>query len=126
MKQRWYNDQGCESHDQTVVPRKLVADILVAAHDNPLSRHFGARRTLLRARGQFFWARMSTDVRNWYNSCLTRCARRPKSSVSHHPAHWLVMVALLQRVAFDILGPLDPPTACGNRYIMVVVNYCTK
>ena len=29
-------------------------------------------------------------------------------------------------MALDILGPLDPPTARGNRYIMVVVDYCTK
>ena len=126
LQRRWHDNQGCESHDQTVVPRKLVADILVVAHDNPLLGHFGAHRTLLRARGQFFWARMSTDVRDWYRSCQTCCARRPKPSAPHHPAHRQVVAAPLQCVALDILGPLDPPTARGNRYIMVVVDYCTK
>ena len=126
LRRRWYDNQGRESHDQYVVPRKLVTDILKAAHDSPLSGHFGARRTLLRARGQFFWARMSTDVRDWYRSCQTCCARRPKPSAPHHPAHRQVVAAPLQRVALDILGPLDPPTARGNSYIMVVVDYCTK
>ena len=126
MKRRWYNEQGRESHDKIVVPRKLVADILVAAHDNPLSGHFGARRTLLRARGQFYWTRMSTDVRDWYRSCQTCCARRPKPSAPHYPAHRQVVAAPLQRVALDILEPLNPPTVRGNRYILVVVDYCTK
>ena len=103
-----------------------MADNLKAAHDSPLSGNFGARRTILRARGQFYWARMSTDVRDWYRSCQTCCARRPKPSAPHHPAHWQVVAAPLQRVTLDILGPLDPPTARGNRYIMVVVDYSTK
>ena len=37
-----------------------------------------------------------------------------------------MVAALLQRVALDILGPLDPPIFRGNRYILVVVDYCTK
>ena len=49
-----YDNQGRESHDQYVVPRKLVTGILVTAHDNPLSGHFSAHRTLLSARRQFF------------------------------------------------------------------------
>jgi hypothetical protein len=32
----------------------------------------------------------------------------------------------LQRVALDILGPLDPPTSQGNRYVLVIVDYLTK
>ena len=120
------NEQGCKSHDQIVVLRKLLTEILVAAHDNPLSGHFGARRTLLRARGQLYWTRMFTDVRDWYRSCQTCCARRPKSSAPHHPAHRQVVVAPLQRVALDILGPLNPPTVRGNRYILVVGDNCTK
>ena len=32
----------------------------------------------------------------------------------------------LQRIAVDILGPLEPPIDRGNRYILVVVNYLTK
>ena len=64
LRRRWYDNQGHESNDQYVVPRKLLADILKATHDSPLSGHFGAHRTLLRARGQFFWARMSTGMRD--------------------------------------------------------------
>ena len=36
------------------------------------------------------------------------------------------MAAPLQRVALDIIGPLDPSTTRGNHYIMVIVDYCTK
>jgi hypothetical protein len=32
----------------------------------------------------------------------------------------------LQRVAVDILGPLDPPTSKGSRYVLVIVDYLTK
>lgn len=37
-----------------------------------------------------------------------------------------VVSAPLQRVALDIMGPLDPPTSHGNRYLLVVVDYLTK
>jgi hypothetical protein len=32
----------------------------------------------------------------------------------------------LQRIAIDVLGPLDPPTDDGNRYVLVIVDYLTK
>ena len=36
------------------------------------------------------------------------------------------MTKPLQRVAVDILGPINPPTAKGSRYVLVVVDYLTK
>ena len=126
LRRAWFDAQGRESHDQFVVPRKLVAEILQQAHDNPVAGHMGEKRTLLRARAQFFWVGMAADVRDWCRSCRTCGGRRPPPSTPHHPMQRQVVSAPLQRVALDIMGPLDPPTSHGNRYLLVVVDYLTK
>ena len=36
------------------------------------------------------------------------------------------MIELLQRVAANILRPINPPTEKGNRSVLVVVDYLTK
>ena len=126
LRRVWFDAQGRESHDQSVVPRKLVAEILQQAHDNPVAGHMGEKRTLLRARAQFFWVGMAADVRDWCRSCRTCGGRRPPPSAPHHPMQRQVVSAPLQRVALDIMGPLDPPTSNGNRYLLVVVDYLTK
>ena len=122
----WFDAQGRESHDQFVVPQKLIAEVLQQAHDNPVAGHMGEKRTLLRARAQFFWVGIATDVRDWCQSCRTCDGRCPLLSAPHHSMQRQVVSAHQQTVTLNIMGPLDPPTSCGNRYLLVVVDYLTK
>jgi transposase InsO family protein len=69
---------------------------------------------------------MSSDVRQWYRSCEVCCARKAKPTRPHHALQQDPVSEPLQRVAIDILGPLEPPTSAGNKYILVVVDYLTK
>ena len=69
---------------------------------------------------------MSIDVRKWYKSCETCCARKPKPTHPHHAPQQDPVGEPLQRVALDIMGLLEPPTPCGNRYILLIVDYLTK
>ena len=95
-------------------------------HDNNLSGHLGEKRTLQRLRENFFWPNMSVDVREWYRSCEICCTRKPKPTRPHHALQQNPVGEPLQRVALDIMGPLEPPTPHGNRYILVIVDYLTK
>ena len=45
---------------------------------------------------------------------------------SVHPLQQYLISKPLQRVAVDLLGPLEPPTAEGNRYVVVFIYYMTK
>ncbi len=109
-----------------VVPRALRAKVLQTAHDSPLAGHLGPRRTYLRVREQYYWIGMSADCRIWCQTCKTCCGRRLPPSRPHHPLVQDPVGEPLQRVAVDILGPLEPPTNRGNRYVLVVVDYLTK
>ena len=126
LARRWFDVRGQPAHLQWVVPRQLVADVLEQAHANPLAGHMGDKRTRARAAEAFFWYGMGTDARDYCRACQVCCARRPPPTAPHHPVQRQVTTAPLQRVAVDILGPLDPPTSKGNRYVLVIVDYFTK
>ena len=122
----WFNTRGQECSSQIILPRELVPEALQMAHDNNLSGHLGEKRTLQRLREKFFWPNMSVDVREWYRSCEICCTRKPKPTRPHHALQQDPVGEPLQRVALDIMGPLEPPTPHGNRYILVIVDYLTK
>ena len=126
LRRAWYNTRGNAVRQQLVTPRAIIRDVLTTCHDNQMAGHFGEKRTLLRTRDQFYWVGMAADVRDWYRSCDVCCARRAPPNRPHHSMEPQVVAEPLQRVALDILGPLDPPTTRGNRYVLVIVDYLTK
>jgi hypothetical protein len=126
LRRAWFDNSGKLDHYQIIIPRVFVNEVLQKAHDNLLAGHFAEKRTLLRAREKFYWANMATDIRLWCNSCIVCCARKRKPNRPHHALQTQVVTEPLQRVALDILGPLEPPTLLGNRYVLVIVDYLTK
>ena len=69
---------------------------------------------------------MSTDVRQWCQSCQTCGERRPKPKQLHYTLKQKVIVESLQKVTMDILGSLNPPILRENRHIVVVINSLKK
>jgi transposase InsO family protein len=126
LRRAWFDNLGNESKQLLIVPRTLVGRILEYAHDNPMAGHFSERRTLARVKEHYFWSGLTDDVKRWYRGCEVCGARKPKPSRPHHAMQAQVVSEPLERVAVDILGPLDPPTPRGNRYVLVVVDYLTK
>ena len=50
----------------------------------------------------------------------------PKERVVKAPLSNMPLIEILfQRIAVDIVGPLDPPTYRKNRYILTIVDYAT-
>jgi transposase InsO family protein len=126
LARQWFDSAGQPTSYQWVVPRQFVTDILEQAHAAHTSGHFSDKRTLARAKEAFYWQGMSRDTRDFCRACRVCGARRPKPTAPHHLYQRQVTTEPLQKVAVDILGPLDPPTARGNRYILVIVDYFTK
>ena len=126
LRRAWFDTDGSEVSTQLLVPRRLVPELLAAAHDDQLAGHFAHRRTLLRLRPSYYWVGMSGDVRQWCRTCDVCNGRRPAPTRPHHALQQDPVSEPLQRVAVDILGPLDPVTTKGNRYVLVVVDYLTK
>ncbi len=62
-----------------VIPTGLINSVLQGIHNSPFSGHLGVKRTLLRARSRFFWAKMATHIKDYVQSCHT-CAQNMVSN----------------------------------------------
>ncbi|KAJ1167473.1 hypothetical protein NDU88_007864 [Pleurodeles waltl] len=112
---------------RVVVPQKYREFLLTLSHDIPLAGHLGQTKTWNRLVNHFFWPEMSEKVREFCSSCVTcqasgKTGGKPKAPLIPLP----VVGTPFERVGIDIVGPLDPPTASGNRYIVVVVDHATR
>lgn len=108
-----------------VLPQPYYSDILHSLHDDPSAGHLGFSRTLQRVRSRFFWPRMIRTVRQYVASCKD-CKRRKKPPLV--PAGHMQPIPPteipFQRLGIDLLGPF-PKSRCGNRWIVVSVDYAT-
>ncbi len=109
-----------------VVPRTYVQHVLRGCHDDLGGAHLGRMKTLNKVAQRFYWIGMAKDVANWVASCKT-CASRKSSKRPVEPD----MIPLptvnnpFDRISVDFVGPLKP-TARGNKYILVFVDYATR
>ncbi|KAJ1155279.1 hypothetical protein NDU88_008012 [Pleurodeles waltl] len=112
---------------RVVVPQLFREFILTLAHDIPLAGHLGQTKTWERLVNHFYWPNMSNMVKEFCLSCPT-CQASGKTG--GHPKAPLIPLPVVgvpfERVGVDIVGPLEPPTASGNMYILVVVDHATR
>lgn len=108
-----------------MIPTALCYELLIWAHDNPNSGHFGTVKTYEKVRTRYYWRKMFSDVSHWCCSCCD-CAMR-KSPRNRHKAPLLPIPVqdAFDRVACDIIGPF-PVSKAGNRYVVVFSEYLTK
>ena len=117
-------ERDCNS--QIILPRELVPEALKMAHDNNLSGNRGEKRFLQRLREKFLWLNIFVDVREWYRRYETCCARKSKPTLPHQSLQQDSVGKPLQRVALDIIWPLEPQIPRWNCYILVIVDYLKK
>ncbi|XP_033730000.1 uncharacterized protein LOC117319277 [Pecten maximus] len=112
---------------QLVVPEKFRQTVLKLAHESIMAGHLAAKRTASRILSEFYWPGVQADVTRFCRSC-DACQRTfPKGRVAKAPLGSMPLVETpFKRVAVDIVGPLDPATDKGNRYILTVVDYATR
>ncbi|GFT57927.1 retrovirus-related Pol polyprotein from transposon opus [Nephila pilipes] len=87
----------------------------------------GPKKTLELIKYFFFWAGLRTDVKKFCESCkecqLTRSVRindRSKITPVARPE------LPFQVVKLDLIGPIDPPSSKGYKYILCLVNQHTR
>lgn len=111
---------------QLVVPAALRKQAMFVAHHTPLSGHRGKTKTLKRLENSFVWPRMTSDVDRYVGSChqcqVTSTAPVPKvpmgiTKLSAEP---------FSQVAVDIVGPLNPASSSGKRFLLVYVDLATR
>lgn len=110
-----------------VVPKSERDKILVELHDTKSSGHLGRRKVLEKAQERFFWPGMTKDIKEYMRNCHI-CATAKDNRVSIAPLKPVDVSTFhpYQRIALDIMGPIQPVSKQGNRFIIVCQDYFTK
>ncbi|XP_042886753.1 uncharacterized protein LOC122262710 [Penaeus japonicus] len=113
--------------EQIVVPCELRDAVMEIAHSSLMSGHLGIKKTLMRIQNKFFWPGMQSEVARFCRSC-DPCQRTvDKGRVSRAKLGRMPMITEpFQRVAVDIVGPIEPRADDGSRYILTIVDYATR
>lgn len=109
-----------------VVPLDCRNSVLATAHEGLLSGHFSHRKTETRVKEEFHWPGITTDIRDYCRSC-DKCQRlSTKGRVKPVPLKPMpILTEPFSRVAIDLVGPLNPPSSEGHRYILTLINFAT-
>ncbi|XP_071503098.1 uncharacterized protein [Diadema antillarum] len=112
---------------QVVVPSKFRNQVMKLAHESIFGGHLGNKKTCDRIQSNFFWPGMHADVGRYCRSCGPCQRTSPKGKVTKVPLGSTPLIdEPFRRVALDIIGPIEPATGKGNRFILTVVDYATR
>ncbi|GFO29991.1 hypothetical protein PoB_005649600 [Plakobranchus ocellatus] len=125
---RRYQDLGrIVDVKQVVLPKPLREYGMSVAHDSITGAHLGIRRTKDEVLSNFYWPGVDGDVTRYCRSCDV-CQRAVKKvTVSRVPLEKVPLIDTpLKRVAIDLVGPINPPSEAGHRFILALVDYATR
>ncbi|XP_071486350.1 uncharacterized protein [Diadema antillarum] len=92
-----------------------------------MAGHLKTQKTLDRLQAKFHWPGMMGEVRRYCISCDICQRTVKKGSVPRVPLGEMPLIDTpFKRVAIDLIGPIDPITERGNRYILTLVDYATR
>ena len=85
------------------------------------------KKTSDKIRLQFYWPGLQQDVKLYCLSCDLCQKTFPKGKVTRVPLDQMPLIEIpCERVAVDLVGPIQPVTEKKNRYILTLVDYATR
>ncbi|KAJ8027088.1 hypothetical protein HOLleu_32126 [Holothuria leucospilota] len=113
--------------NQMVLPTQFREKVLEIGHEGIMAGHLGVKKTLDRIQTNFYWPGIEGDVRRFCASCDVCQRTFPKGRVTRVALGSMPLIDTpFKRVAVDLVGPLQPMTARGNRYILTLVDFATR
>ncbi|GFO18188.1 gypsy retrotransposon integrase-like protein 1 [Plakobranchus ocellatus] len=97
------------------------------AHDSVTGTHLGIRRTKDKVLSNFDWPVVDGDVTRYCRSCDVCQRTVKKNNVLRVPLEKVPLVDTpVKRVAIGLVGPINPPSEAGHRFIVTLVDYATR
>ena len=126
LYQTWISSvKGVSDKKQLLVPRVLRREVMKYCHDNILSAHLGITKTVQKIKQNYYWYKMSEDVKLHITQCSV-CTKNNCPSKKFVSALKDYRVGYpMDRIAIDVMGPL-PITERDNEYILVIGDYFTR
>ncbi|GFV74559.1 retrovirus-related Pol polyprotein from transposon opus [Trichonephila clavipes] len=135
-KGNYYKVDGClfhrdkilrESIGQLVSPKGRRTEVLSIAHTSVFSSHMGPKKTLERIEYSLFWEGLRADMTEFCESCKECKINRSVRITDRSPITPVTRPELpFQVVNMDLIGPIDPPSSKGHKYILCLVDQHTR
>ena len=107
------------------VPKAYRNEILELCHNSLLAGHLGTNKTYKRIQHEYYWPKLTKDVRTWINTCIDCSIKKgnPKEATGYRSR--TIANEPLEVIACDVIGPL-PETQQKNKYILVFTDQFTR
>ncbi|GFQ84043.1 retrovirus-related Pol polyprotein from transposon 17.6 [Trichonephila clavata] len=116
-----------ESIGQLVIPKCRRTEVLRLTHTSVFSSHMGPKKTLERIKYSFFWEGLRAHVKKFCESCKECQLTRSVMVNDGSPITPVARPELpFQVVNMDQIGPIDPPSTKGHKYILCLVDQHTR
>ena len=112
---------------QLMVPKSLRDKVLNIAHCSLLSAHLGIKKTHDKICNDFYWPSINQDVRRFVLSCDI-CQRTVDKKVTYRApmGHLPVLDVPYKCICVDIIGPINPMSSRGHRYVLTIIDLSTR
>src|SRR6185437_13649645 len=107
-----------------VVPLQFRRQLITVYHNNKLAGHRGHDPTLALIAKSYFCPGMSTDIRNFTQSCIWCSVAKVRKTGKGLMVGWGPERRKLQCVHANYYGPLRQ-TAKGNKYVFLAIDRFT-
>lgn len=102
---------------------KLIREL----HDGPDGGHFSARTTTMKImRTGYYWPSLFHDC-HWYVRKCEKCAFfSSKQRLASLPLHPIQVDQPFSQWGLDFIGPINPPSSFGHKWILATIVYFTR
>ena len=110
---------------QIVVPKAYRELVMKLAHESLMAGHFSSRKTTELVFQKFYWPRASLDIHRFCKSCHScqKFSRKPtKVPLVKRP----IVSEPFSRIAIDLVGPINPSSLRGHKYILTIIDMATR
>ena len=112
---------------QIVLPKNVRVQVMKLVHCGLFSGHQGTGKTFDRVTSSFYWPGAHGDITRFCQSCDVCQRTDSKGRVTKVPLEKMLVIEVpFQRVAVDLVGPINPASDRGHKYILTVVDYATR
>ena len=112
---------------QVVIPKELREEALRIAHEGVMSGHQGINKTSDRLLQNFWFPGITAEIVRFCKSCDICQRTVAKGRISKVPLGQMPIIDTpFDRIAIDLIGPIEPISERGHRYILTVIDYATR
>ncbi|KAL1447423.1 hypothetical protein WDU94_005583 [Cyamophila willieti] len=126
LDQDLYFKSPCQTNWKLFVPGRLRKEVIQYYHDNDIYCHPGVQATHVLVNKHFDWPNCGSDIAKHVKDC-DPCARvKVAGRVKSAPLRPRVEKEKLTVWAIDIMGPYTSSRKHGNKYLITLMDPCSK